>query len=682
MAITLYGNEVASSKAMTQVYDATHRGDGLRLPYMNRSFISFSFGGKYIEDFGLIAVTNGDRISRDGSSNFDNLTTSYEVVNGQLYWGTYFQGNTLHLNLATDGITQRQLDDFLHWFRGGETRELILSEHPNRGIFARVAEPPALSLLPFEQQTSFKVQYDTFKTSTTLYRGEIELVFQMDEPFWHAIENIFGYYDEETGIYHDTFIDANGIERSIFDSNNNKDAVKVMLEDGIPFSSMIQDNMLLGNNIVANTGTEGGAIIAEDSFIFQFVPLVDGEEPENTENITFTEFRADYYRVLIMVLEDPSDLSNEDNPVIPIFENSPAYSVVFNDALTEFPNSTVESDFRKAFNYDQITVDAIKNTVLVELNSHLTYSTEQWDDPNVSTHVHIDERYATRVQGVYMTGNGGIETLSPGTNASDKYYFYYAGTAPAYPILQFSLELSFNSDGYIDSPCNSFAPSDEGENYNTFSIESQSAQTFKFTTSNIYTSFNTAIQIFNNHTNADPKDLYTLIWDNVKHYAVRAWATRILDFCDNNSIIINEESSGFDINELMKMMFCDSNGDFLDLAHFSFDSKNGIATGIFTIRDCTTADTVPNTIEEWDDYCAGEDTIIELTENVGDMVKSNWLVIKERNSPDENNLIRAWDNTTTDIYGNKIGRVYSHRIYHDVTKGLYNVKLIYNNMYV
>ena len=36
----------------TQVYTATHNGEGAssRLPFMNRSFISFSFGGKYIED--------------------------------------------------------------------------------------------------------------------------------------------------------------------------------------------------------------------------------------------------------------------------------------------------------------------------------------------------------------------------------------------------------------------------------------------------------------------------------------------------------------------------------------------------------------------------------------------------------------------------------------------------------
>ena len=44
----------------TQVYMATHNGEGekSRLPFMNRSFISFSFGGKYIEDFNLIATIN------------------------------------------------------------------------------------------------------------------------------------------------------------------------------------------------------------------------------------------------------------------------------------------------------------------------------------------------------------------------------------------------------------------------------------------------------------------------------------------------------------------------------------------------------------------------------------------------------------------------------------------------
>jgi hypothetical protein len=61
----------------------------------------------------------------------------------------------------------------------------------------------------------------------------------MDEPFWHAIENIFGYWDDVKKVYKDTWIDANGNEINVLDDTRNKDAVKIMLEDGIPFSSMI-----------------------------------------------------------------------------------------------------------------------------------------------------------------------------------------------------------------------------------------------------------------------------------------------------------------------------------------------------------------------------------------------------------------------------------------------------------
>ena len=57
---TLQGIEQQSEYApTTQVYKATHYEVGdqsRRLPFRNRSFISFSYGGKVIEDFGLIAL--------------------------------------------------------------------------------------------------------------------------------------------------------------------------------------------------------------------------------------------------------------------------------------------------------------------------------------------------------------------------------------------------------------------------------------------------------------------------------------------------------------------------------------------------------------------------------------------------------------------------------------------------
>jgi len=125
------------------------------------------------------------------------LTSTYDTIPGQFYWGTYFHTNSLNFTLVSDGITQRELDDFKKWFRAGSIRELILAEHPNRAILARIANPPRLNLLPFEEKVKVpflvggnvdgeEASEITYETSTTLYRGEIELEFVMDEPFWYA----------------------------------------------------------------------------------------------------------------------------------------------------------------------------------------------------------------------------------------------------------------------------------------------------------------------------------------------------------------------------------------------------------------------------------------------------------------------------------------------------------------
>ena len=203
MATTIYrdygalGDTEAPNNAVTinprrQVYQATHKGDGSRLPYMNRSFISFTYGGKPIEDFDLIATITNNRIDRNATAEFNDLTSTYDILEGQQYWGTHYATNKLSFTLATDGIEQKTLDDFLYWFHAGEAKELILAEHPNRAILARVATPPQISLLPFEQVTNVLIAGVPYPTKTTLYKGEITLEFVMDSPHWYAKENILG----------------------------------------------------------------------------------------------------------------------------------------------------------------------------------------------------------------------------------------------------------------------------------------------------------------------------------------------------------------------------------------------------------------------------------------------------------------------------------------------------------
>lgn len=297
----------------TQVYYATHRDNGARSSFMGRSFISFSFGGKWIEDFNLIACINGDRLNKQLHANFNDLTSEYEVVNGQFYWGTYYTNNQISFTLATDGITQNQLDEFKNWFAPGQVRELVLSEHPNRAIMARVMEPPVMDIIPFEEETTVMVNTKEYKTSTTIYKGEFTLNLVMDEPFWHSKSNLLVMVDSldnlknlirKNGVINNEGVDRDGKYYTIEYTNNidnstriakvaydqgqiwadlwsdandnivpileDKDALKVILEDGVPTIGMIRDPMFLGNGIIfdyiESNARVGYAIVGIDEF--------------------------------------------------------------------------------------------------------------------------------------------------------------------------------------------------------------------------------------------------------------------------------------------------------------------------------------------------------------------------------------------------------------------------------
>ena len=242
----LVGNEEWSDIGQTsQVYKLTHDGEGNRLPYRTKTYISFSFGGKFIEDFNLIVVNSGDRMERQIYSNFSDNVTSNDTRDGQIFWGTTQTTNQLELTLATDEMSEQDLDNFREWFAPGKTRELIMSEHPNRAIMARVSDTPQYSFIPFEKIETYKVNLNTYNVSTTVFRGEVKLNFIMDNPNWYAKLN-----------YMPTYINRITLEELSFDSNDrNKvatdsdpDMLKIMYEDGIPHQSMLNGTFFLGGN--------------------------------------------------------------------------------------------------------------------------------------------------------------------------------------------------------------------------------------------------------------------------------------------------------------------------------------------------------------------------------------------------------------------------------------------------
>ena len=275
----------------TQVFDATHDGAGKRLPYMYRSFISFTYGGKHIEDFNLIAITENNSLNRNLSANFEDITTSPAVSDGQFYWGTHYQNNQLSLTLFTDYISQKDLDDFKSWFQPGVERELILAENPFRGIMARVGAVSTMEMLPDEEKIEFKMAGQIRRTSITSYKGSIHLTFTMDDPFWYSLYNVLDYQFDENmnaGVWRG----IDGQPEVIVDS---PDALKVIYEDRIPTLSMF--DVSIDNTNIDENVTRGDGNIHNSTASININPLSTVSGDDEAQSVQDTRAHISGYRL-------------------------------------------------------------------------------------------------------------------------------------------------------------------------------------------------------------------------------------------------------------------------------------------------------------------------------------------------------------------------------------------------
>ena len=720
-----YVNSAVNTVARRQVFQATHRGDGSRLPLMNRSFISFTYGGKHIEDFDLLATISGDRLSRPGYANFEDTVTTYENLDGQFYWSTHYRTNQLDLVLSTDGIRQDMLDEFLYWFQAGVKRELILAEHPNRAIVARVAQPPQLELLPFEHEVYVNLSDEQYKTKTTLYKGDIQLSLVMDEPHWYAVKNILGIIDEENNRYVDQWIDETGAIVDIFAS---ADALKVLQEDGIPLGSTIENNMILGNGIYADVETNVNSriwSIPDEEITAPYgEPLGEGARIDGYIYLKDTVVNLPLFEVC-----------DHDGNLLPAY-------IIENGQIIQLGYVKTSRLLVVSEDYEMITT---------ENEDQIMYDKDPGFVPDMReyNYGHHEGRIAGAI--VDISGNG-IEKLEPDSAG----YFFYAGTAPSPTKITFTVDEYFDENSnWIVAPNNTYSNPDRP--YNLITITSRNQQSLRFTTPSLFTSYNKTIDIFIKYMNSEHswEDIFDTIRDTVRHAAIRAWAAYVVTGLKQQYGGTTANSGALlDAIQTMKKIFLDDDGNTLPVTFF-FDSKTGEAVGYFQYRKPTMGitygkyflkknagtmilnlrDTTISAKRRWNylvdqiseakalEYSAAagqrsdystltkyraaqitafleeydrrfeaneamepiyiinfqvESTsnIIESVEDVGDMLESNYLTIRDRNYPDNHGKIVAWNDET------EIGKTWSHKITHDLEVPISNLQIEYKYMYL
>lgn len=223
-----------------QVYTATHGESGNALSSLERSFISFKWGDKDIQEFNLISTTTNDMFSEMSMlPQFQDLTTTQENVDGQMHWGSYYTKRDFSLTLSTDGMTTEQVNNFKNYFRPGISRKFILSQSPYLYTYARLTQVPTFTFVPFKDYIETNFNNTKIKVNTTLYKGTINLTLTSDEPFWYSTIGK---------------LDLAG-----------QDQLETAYEYGIPLNFTIRDNsnyIYFANNITNRQGAYNRRILA------------------------------------------------------------------------------------------------------------------------------------------------------------------------------------------------------------------------------------------------------------------------------------------------------------------------------------------------------------------------------------------------------------------------------------
>lgn len=590
-------------KNPSQIYSVTHDGAGNRLPHRKLSFLDFSFGGKWIDEFNLMAYCKDSTMNRSGSAPFSDLTSSYDIMDGQYYHGTHYEPFKLSLDLISDGIDEQVLQNFLYWFAGGKTRELVLAEHPNRAIMARVSETPELQVLPFEQKINITMGGLEYTTSTTLYKGTISLNFIADEPFWYSKQNILFYNSTANqGIF---------AGKSLIDTSSLfPEAIKIVYEDNVPFNSMVRTTMHFGEDKYAAVGTD-----------VQYSKIARKYADERPSDWDTLKLQPGYFEL----------------PV----GNQVEYWV---GACIEASNST------------SILGRIAGATILDE---------------------------STSVTGAIPSN-------------SYAYQLFYGGTAPSPTIVSFNIDITHDSNNYINCIANSNYKV-SSKDYSTITVESVHKKTFDFTLPNIMASWNKAYKLFNSiststSTGTNWKDLSETIRDQIRHPAVRTFAVQIINYIQTN----NESQNYIWLNNTTGIFLAAGKTLCITLlnrffqrydystqtwqnessASFIFDADQCTVTGTFTYwKETTSNGNIISFIQDISNKSANQikARYTTHTEDVGDMMRSNWLFLEDRNLLIDNQYINAWSSSS---------KTNAHRVYHNAPQPINDLKIKYKNMYL
>ena len=144
-------------------------------------FIGFSFNEHRSESLGIVRVSDGSRYNEDLVPTTQDKTVQVPGGDGFYYFGSDYTQRQFSINIAFDGLTEKQFRELQQVFGTKELGKLVFDERPYKYYMVKSSKP--------------QLKYLCFgKDGERIYKGEGTLTFTAYYPF---AKSIFKFLEKE-----------------------------------------------------------------------------------------------------------------------------------------------------------------------------------------------------------------------------------------------------------------------------------------------------------------------------------------------------------------------------------------------------------------------------------------------------------------------------------------------------
>ena len=147
-------------------------------------YIGFTLDGVHSSEFGVLRVSGGSRYS---TNLLPAATDRFETTpgrDGSYYFGTTYNGQSITLNIAFQGMTEFQKTRFSELLGQKKIMKLIFDEEPYKYYLGKIAGEPRYDFIPFDNGYGLRT-----------YNGEGTITFTAHQPYARSVYKDYAEYE-------------------------------------------------------------------------------------------------------------------------------------------------------------------------------------------------------------------------------------------------------------------------------------------------------------------------------------------------------------------------------------------------------------------------------------------------------------------------------------------------------